>query len=112
MEDVMLDFATGLPVLVKDWILNSKSPAAEEWRRRIRERAAWETDQAIKRQRIIYEQAKDSPPAKTKQLRVIATIDPVIADNYRRNYGSACLNDPEFIADCRKTAPELFVDGK
>ena len=111
--EIPVDFETGLHPIVKDWLFNSKSPAAETWRRTIKERWAWETEMARKRQAIIHEQAKHTPPADPKKkMRIVATVDPVIAANYRRVYGSACLNDPAFIKDCRKTAPELFVDGK
>ena len=104
------DFTNGLPRWLADWFLHSQHPLAKAQREEVQTLNAARQDAAIKRQAKRFEAMKVEasfidPKA---DIRPIASIDPVIADRYRKEYGSACLNDREFLEDCRKTAPELF----
>ena len=107
---VLADFTIGLPPVVREWFLYSQDPKAVEQRHKVRMLAANHIDQANKRQAKRFEGMKREKELLDPKspIRPIASIDPVIAQDFRNRFGSACLNDREFLEDCRKTAPELF----
>jgi hypothetical protein len=104
------NFTAGLPAWLVDWFLHSNDPKAIENRRSVREHAVLVIDEANKRQakrfEAMKEEAKHLDPK--ADIRPIASIDPVIAQDLRNRYGSECLNDRKFLEDCRKKAPQLF----
>jgi hypothetical protein len=104
------DFTKGLPRWLADWFLHSQHPLAKAQREAVQTLNAARQDAAIKRQAKRFEAMKHEasfidPKA---DIRPIASIDPVIAQDMRNRYGSGCLNDRKFLEDCRKNAPELF----
>jgi hypothetical protein len=105
---MLADFTRGLPAPVVDWFLHSNDPRAVENRRIVKARYAAEMYMAGKRQRKIHQNMKAMCPDQRSDVRFVACIDPVIAQDFRNRYGSACLNDRQFLEHCRRTAPELF----
>jgi hypothetical protein len=107
---VLGDFTRGLPPWLADWFFRSQDPLAKAQRERIQKLAAQHIEAANKRQEKRFEVMKHEasfidPKA---DVRPIASIDPVIAQDMRNRYGSACWNDKKFLEDCRKKAPQLF----
>lgn len=110
----LADFTRGLPPWLVDWFLHSNDPRAVENRERVKAIYANEMHQASLRQAKLHEAMKEEAAQidPKSKIRPIASIDPVIAQDYRNRYGSACLNDRAFLEHCRKTAPELFYPKK
>ena len=106
------DMTRDLPAVVKDWLFKSQDARAVAWRDWLRATVAQKQDDAIKRQALIKKHADPPSDQRGAHIRRIAIIDPAIAADFQRRYGPNCLSDPEFIKDCRKKAPELFVDGE
>jgi len=107
---MLADFTRGLPPAVIEWFLHSQDPKAQEHRERIRMLAAQHIEDANRRQALRHEAMKEEAKYfdEKAELRPIASIDPVIAQDMRNRYGSGCLNDREFLDDCRRKAPQLF----
>ena|SRR5215472_15370851 len=105
---MLADFTRGLPPAVVEWFLHSNDPKAVENRRIVRARYAAEIDAANRRQAVITQNMKDHAPDQKSDMRFVACIDPVIAQDFRNRYGSECLNDRKFLEDCKKKAPQLF----
>jgi hypothetical protein len=97
--------------IVEDWVLHSKCDEAQAWRDFLKALAVYEQEAAIKRQRELraaaIEQEKLKKPG---QIRRIAVVDPVIEADFTARYGPGHWNDPDWVADTRRKAPELFVD--
>jgi hypothetical protein len=106
----LANFTEGMPAFLVDWFLHSNHPKAIENRRLIRQRTISMIDQANKRQAKRFEEMKRETELLDPKspIRPIASIDPVIAQDFRNRYGKECLNDRKFLEDCRKKAPQLF----
>ena len=99
--------------IVIDWVLHSRCAEAQEWRDYIREFKIWQQEQAIERQRELRKVAVAEEEQKKKgEVRRIAVVDPVINDDWTKRYGLGCWNDPDWVKDTRKKAPEVFVDNE
>jgi hypothetical protein len=107
---MLADFTRGLPPWVIDWFLHSKMPLAQENRDRIKAQYAQMAYNAAIEQRALTEHMKNTahlidPKA---PIRPMGIFHPFYAQDYRNRFGSPCLNNKEFLEDCRKTAPQLF----
>jgi len=107
---MLADFTRGLPPAVIEWFLHSQDPKAQEHRERIRMLAAQHIEDANRRQALRHEAMKEEAKYfdEKSPIQPIASIDPVIFQDFVNRYSPGCWHDRKFLEDTKKKSPQLF----